>query len=74
MTEARLLVLSNRGYMIVEGKEYEPTFLPHIVRLPIYLGGERLTRQYCAFAPQARVTAMVKDFVRVMEEVFRLNR
>lgn len=68
--EARLLVLSNRGYMIVEGKEFEPTFLPHIVRLPVYHGGERLTRQYCLFAPLARLTTVVKDFAHIMEASF----
>ena len=72
--EARLLVLSNRGFMIVEGSEGSPLYKEKVATLPLCNNNVRINRTYCAFASKERMNALMKEFIQIMEESFeKLN-
>ncbi|WP_298705001.1 substrate-binding domain-containing protein [uncultured Veillonella sp.] len=68
--EARLLVLSNRGFMIVEGNEGTSLYKEKVASLPLCTKGARINRTYCAFASKDRMNGLMKEFMQIMKDCF----
>lgn len=68
--EARLLVLSNRGYMIVERPDENAFFNERVMMLTLRNGSEQLRRTYGVFAKKERKSQLVKEFLYTMMDSF----
>lgn len=68
--EARLLVLSNRGYMIVERPGENEFFNQRVMLLELRNGSEPVRRTYGVFAKKERKNQLVKDFLYTMMDSF----
>ncbi|MDY3973486.1 LysR family transcriptional regulator [uncultured Veillonella sp.] len=74
MEEAHLLVLSNRGFMIVEGGEGSSLYKEKVARVPLYNNEARINRTYGAFASKEGMNGLTKEFIEIMETTFGASR
>lgn len=72
--EARLLVLSNRGYMIVERADENDFFNERVTLLDLKNGSAPIRRTYGVFAKKERKSQLVKDFLYTMMDSFGVGQ
>ncbi|MBQ9273981.1 MAG: LysR family transcriptional regulator [Succinivibrio sp.] len=63
--DARLMTSANQGYYISASDPDQPELLPGLRKLPLYIAGQRLRVNYCAFYPLASnnpAAALFADF------------
>ena len=70
MEEARLMVISRKGFLPVEGASALPTMGNAIVRLPLVRGGEPILRNYCAFWKKDNSGYYVEEFAELLKAQF----
>ena len=70
MEEARLMVLSRKGFLPVEGASALPTMGNAIVRLPLVRGEGPILRNYCAFWKKDNSDCYVEEFAELLKGQF----
>ena len=73
LEEARLLVISGKGFMPVEGHTSEGDFGSVIRRIPLYRGNTQITRNYCAFWKKDNSGYYVEEFGEFLKKQFVLE-
>ena len=72
MEEARMLVISGKGFMPSEGTPIEGSLGTNIVRIPLYQGNEPIRRNYCAFWKKENTKKMSEEFAGILQGKFKL--
>ena len=67
---ARVMVVSNRGIMPVEGPNSDTYFGATIKRLPLLHGESQITRKYCAFWKKDNSGYYIEDFADILKAMF----
>ncbi len=70
MEEARLMVISHRGFLPVEGTGQAAPAGTSIVRLPLVRGEEPILRNYCAFWKKDNSGCYVEEFAEILKSQF----
>lgn len=70
MKEARLMVVSNQGYIPVEGNPVLSHFSQTITRIPFYLGSTQFERNLCLFWLKDNSGYIIEDFAEMLEKEF----
>ena len=70
MEEARLMVLSRKGFLPVEGASALPTMGNAIARLPLVRGEGPILRNYCAFWKKDNSGCYVEEFAELLKGQF----
>lgn len=70
LQKARILVVSNRGVMPIEGVKDSAYFGSGIRRVPLYRGGKAMTRNYCAFWKEDNSGFYVEAFAEMLKAQF----
>lgn len=69
LEEARLLVVSNRGFMPVEGGDITPPDRT-VARIPLYRGDTQIKRNLCAFWKRDHSGYYVEEFGAMLKKQF----
>lgn len=69
LEEARLLLISGKGFLLIEGSGKTGTFETQSIRLPLYRGHREITKKYCAFWKADNAGY----YVEVFAEMFKAN-
>ncbi|MDE7232500.1 MAG: LysR family transcriptional regulator [Lachnospiraceae bacterium] len=72
MEEARMLVISGKGFMPSEGTPIEGSLGTNIVRISLYRGDEPVKRNYCAFWKKENVKKMSEEFAEILRSKFEV--
>ncbi len=67
---ARVMVVSNRGIMPMEGPNSDTYFGATIKRLPLLRGESQITRKYCAFWKKDNSGYYIEDFAEILKAMF----
>lgn len=70
LEEARLLVISGKGFLPIEGNGKSGNFVTQIARLPLYRGEKQITKNYCAFWKASRCGDYVEEFAEMFQSNF----
>ena len=70
MEEARLSVISGKGFMPSEGTPIEGSLGANIKRIPLYRGDLPVTRNYCAFWKKQNTNALLAEFAEILRSRF----
>ena len=70
LQEARVLVVSNRGIMPVEGPAGGSFFGAALKRMPLLRGEKELKRRYCAFWKKDNSSYYVEEFAGTLNSMF----
>ena len=70
MEEARLMVISRKGFLPVEGASALPAMGNAIVRIPLVRGEEPIMRNYCAFWKKDNSGYYVEEFAKLLKGQF----
>lgn len=73
LEEARLLVISGKGFLPIEGSGKSGNFGTQLARLPLYRGKKQITRNYCAFWKTDNSGYYVEEFAEMLKAVFQEN-
>lgn len=73
LEEARLLVISGKGFLPIEGNGKSGNFETQITRLPLYRGEKQVTRNYCAFWKADNSGYYVEEFAEMFKSNFHDN-
>lgn len=71
LEQARLLVLSGKGFMPVEGTGRTASFGASIARIPLVRGQEQIRRNYCAFWKKDNSGYYVETFAEILKAQFK---
>lgn len=69
MEEARMTVLSGKGFLPVEGK-YDNTMPGMLTRVPLYRNGKQVYRRYCAFWKVDNSGYYIEEFADILASQF----
>ncbi len=67
LEEARLMIISGKGFMPVEGVGIVQSFGTSICRIPLCRGGEQIKRNYCAFWKKDNSGYYVEEFAEMLK-------
>ncbi len=70
LEEARMMVISGRGFLPVEGSGSGMTFGASLRRVPLYRGAEQITRNYCLFWKKDNSGYYVEEFADILKRKF----
>lgn len=70
LEEARLLVVSGKGFMPVEGGSGAVQFGSTVTRVPLYRGDTQIRRNYCAFWKKDHLNHYVEEFGAILKKQF----
>lgn len=68
--EARMLVISGKGFMPSEGAPIEGSLGTNIARIPLYRGTEPIRRNYCAFWKKENAKELSEEFAGILRRKF----
>lgn len=68
---ARLLAVSGRGFLPVEGSGGADDQDGGLVRIPLVRGGEQITRNYCAFWKKDNSGYYVETFAEILKQQYK---
>ena len=74
LEEGRLMVVSGRGFLPVEGVGTLPAENAFIRRLPLYQNGAQIRRYYCAFWKKERTNAHIETFARTLKTLIQQSK
>ncbi len=67
LEEARLMIISGKGFMPVEGVGMIQSSGASICRIPLYRGDEQIKRNYCAFWKKDNSGYYVEEFAEILK-------
>ncbi len=67
---ARLLVISGKGFLPIEGNGQIMNFGTSITRIPLFQNGKQITRNYCAFWKKDNSGYYVDEFADILKSKF----
>ena len=67
---ARVMVVSNRGVMPVEGTNSDSFFGATLKRIPLLRDGEQIRRKYCAFWKKDNSGYYVEEFAQILKSMY----
>ena len=70
LEEARLLVVSGRGFMPVESDKRQENFETSICRIPLYQDDTQITRNYCLFWKKNNSGYYIETFAEILKSKF----
>lgn len=70
LEEARLLVVSGKGFMPVEGGKTRENLGTSICRIPLYQGDTQVTRNYCLFWKKDNSGYYIEEFAEILKSKF----
>ncbi len=70
LEEARLMVVSGKGFLPIEGGEAPVQFAETIARLPLCRNGKPICRNYCAFWKVDNSGYYIEEFAEILKEKF----
>ena len=70
LREARVLVVSNRGVLPVEGANMDSYFGAALKRMPLLRGESKIKRTYCAFWKKDNSGYYVEEFAEILKNLF----
>lgn len=70
MEEARLFVISGKGFMPSEGTPIKGSLGANIKRIPLYRGDCPVKRNYCAFWKKENKNALLEEFAIILQSKF----
>lgn len=70
LDEARLMVVSSKGYLPIEGGTPPTQFAETITRLPLCRNGKPIHRNYCAFWKADNGGYYIEEFAEILKEQF----
>ena len=73
LSEARLLVVSNRGFLLIEEIGKLNKVAQGITRIPLVKNGAQVQRNYCAFWSKENKDYFIEEFVNIMKELLNNN-
>lgn len=72
LEEARILLISGKGFMPVDGSgNSEDTLQSAIKRIPLTRGEKQITRNYCAFWKKDNSGYYVEEFADILKEQYK---
>ena len=74
LREARMLVVSGKGFMPIDGLGSMEELKPSICRVPLCAGGVPVVQPYCAFWKITNDKPCIKEFVDILRMQFPKNR
>lgn len=70
LDEARMMVISGKGFLPVEGGGSDLTFGASIRRIPLYHGEEQIIRNYCLFWKKSNSGYYIEEFADILKSKF----
>lgn len=70
LEEARMMVISGKGVMPIEGGTQPPHFGVALCRIPLYRNGKPVRRKYCAFWKIDNSGYYIEEFAKMLKEQF----
>lgn len=70
LEEARLMVISKKGFLPVEGDLPQKAPASSVTRIPLYLGDSPVARKFCAFWKKENSGYYVETFAEILKEQF----
>ncbi|MBQ6368119.1 MAG: hypothetical protein IJJ30_06270 [Erysipelotrichaceae bacterium] len=70
LPDARILVVSGKGFLPVEGIRNDVYYDSSIRRIPLYKRGEPFLRNYCAFWSKENANPYIQKFADILKEQF----
>ncbi|MDO5521010.1 MAG: LysR family transcriptional regulator [bacterium] len=70
LEEARLWVISGKGFLPIEGNDKSGNFGTQLARLPLYRGKKQITKNYCAFWKADNSGYYVEEFAEMLKAQF----
>lgn len=70
LDEARLMVVSGKGYLPIEGGAPPTQFAETIARLPLCRNGKQIHRNYCAFWKAGNGGYYIEEFAEILKAQF----
>ena len=70
LQDARVMVVSNRGVMPVEGVNMDSWFGATLKRMPLLRGESEIRRRYCAFWKKDNSGYYVEEFAEILKSMF----
>ncbi len=70
LEEARLMIISGKGFMPVEGVGVPQGFGTSICRLPLCRGEEQIKRNYCAFWKKDNSGYYIEEFAEILKNQY----
>lgn len=70
MQEARVMAVSNRGVLPVEGQRNDSFYGATLKRIPLLRGGNPIRRIYCAFWKKDNGNEYIEPFARLLKDQF----
>ena len=67
---ARLLVISGKGFLPIEGNGQIMNFGTSITRIPLFQNGKQITRNYCAFWKKDNSGYYVEEFADILKSKY----
>ena len=71
LEEARLMVVSGKGFLPIEGGEAPTQFAETIARLPLCRSGKPISRNYCAFWRVDNSGYYIEEFAEILKAQFK---
>jgi len=71
LEEARLMIISGKGFMPVEGVGMVQSFGTSICRIPLVRNGEQIKRNYCAFWKKDNSGYYVEEFADMLKAQYK---
>lgn len=73
LKDARLMVVSNQGYIPVDGEPVMSHFSKTIARVPFYFGKMQFERNLCLFWLKDNSGYIIEDFAEMVQKQFKAN-
>ena len=70
LRSARMMVVSNRGVMPVEGANSDSFFGATLKRIPLTRNGSRIKRKYCAFWKKDNSGPYIEEFAEILKLMY----
>jgi len=70
LQSARMMVVSNRGVMPVEGANSDSFFGATLKRIPLTRNGSRIKRKYCAFWKKDNSGPYIEEFAEILKLMY----
>ena len=70
MDDARLMVISGKGFLVTENNSSNQVSLT--TKVPLYRDNEVIKRNYCAFWKKENSNIYIEEFVKILEK--QLNK